>query len=84
MDPIEAAIAEIESLKPGEHFTYTKMSEKFGVARSTLSRRHRRVTRTREQADQNRKNLHEQQERELVQYISKLHERGLPPTRVMV
>ena len=84
MDPIEAAITEIESLEPGEHFTYTKMAEKFGVSRTTLSRRHRRVTRTREQADQNRKNLNEHQERELVRYISELHERGLPPIRVIV
>ena len=84
MDPIEVAITEIESLEPGEYFTYIKMAEKFGVSRTTLSRRHRRVTRTREQADQNRKNLNEHQERELVRYITELYKRGLPPIRVIV
>lgn len=45
MDPIEAAIADIESLGPGESFSYTKFATKYSVVRSTLIRRHRGVTR---------------------------------------
>lgn len=40
MDPIEAAIEAIESLDLGEPFSYTKIAAKFGVVRSTLTRRH--------------------------------------------
>jgi len=84
MDPIDAAITAINSLQPGEHFTYTEIAEKFGVLRSTLSRRHRRVSHRREVTDQNRRNLHKHQEGELLQYIQRLTERGLPPTRQMM
>lgn len=81
MDPIEAAIAAIESLKPGEDFTYTEIAERFGVVRSTLTRRHQRVTQA---PGKNRQNLNHQQEKELLQYIQRLTERGLPPTRQMI
>ena len=46
MDPIEAALESLESLKPGESPNYTAVAKKYGVQRSTLSRRHRRVTRS--------------------------------------
>jgi hypothetical protein len=43
MDPIDEAVAAIESLDEGEHFTYTSMADQYGVNRTTLSRRHRQI-----------------------------------------
>jgi AraC-like DNA-binding protein len=43
MDPIDEAVAAIESLDEGEHFTYTVMADQYGVSRTTLSRRHRQI-----------------------------------------
>ena len=45
MDPINMAIPEIESLKPGEEFPYTEIAAKYVVVRTTLSRRHQGKTR---------------------------------------
>jgi hypothetical protein len=42
VDPIQAAIDDIESLRPGEQFSYTQMAKKYGVIRSRLTRRHQR------------------------------------------
>jgi hypothetical protein len=41
MSLIEATLADMESLKPGEFPGYTKIASKHGVEHSTLSRRHR-------------------------------------------
>jgi len=41
MDPIEAALESLKSLKLGEKPNYTAIAKKYGVGRSTLSRRHR-------------------------------------------
>ena len=38
MNPIEAVIEEIQSLKPGEHPNYKKIADKHGVEYSTLLR----------------------------------------------
>lgn len=40
MEPIEAALAAIESLEPGEKPNYTQIAQTYGVVRSTLTRRH--------------------------------------------
>jgi hypothetical protein len=40
MDSIEVALADIESLRPGEKINYTKIAKKHGVDRLTLSRCH--------------------------------------------
>jgi transposase-like protein len=45
---MDAALAAIESLKPGESINYTEIAKRFGVNRLTLSRRHRGVQRSRE------------------------------------
>jgi DNA invertase Pin-like site-specific DNA recombinase len=50
MDPINDALAAIESLRPEEDFIYSEIARRFGVVRSTLTRRHQRVTRAREEA----------------------------------
>jgi transposase-like protein len=40
MDPIQEAIKEIESREPGDKFSYREVARKYGVDRTTLSRRH--------------------------------------------
>ena len=40
MSNVEAALAAIDALEPGEYFTYTDIAKKFGVVRTTLARRH--------------------------------------------
>jgi transposase-like protein len=84
MDPLQAAIEDIENLEPGEHFSYTKVATKHGVVRSTLTRRHQGQTSSRNDKKLNQRKLNVQQELELVRYIEKLTKRGLPPTREMI
>jgi hypothetical protein len=84
MSSIEAALAAIEALEPGEKLVYTKIAEKFGVDRSTLARRHQRVASSRSVKAQNQQALHPQQEQELLRYIERLTRQGLPPTRPMI
>jgi transposase-like protein len=84
MSPIDDAIAEIESLEPGESFSYRALAKKYGVVRSTLTRRHQALTTTRAASALNRRKLHPDQERALVRYIEKLTERRIPPTRAMI
>jgi hypothetical protein len=45
MDPIDAALAALELQDP---LNYTRTAKEFNVIRSTLSRRHRQITRARE------------------------------------
>jgi hypothetical protein len=69
------------------HNFRTKHADKWGVARSTLSRRHRGVTVSRAAQAEQSKNLtttQQQQQQELLLYIKKFTEQGLPPTRQMV
>ena len=40
MEPIEAALAAIDSLAPGESINYTEIVKKYSIIRSTLARRH--------------------------------------------
>src|SRR6186713_2076005 len=49
MAPIDDALAEIESLEPGENLSYSKIANKYGVWRSTLTRRHKAKTRLRKE-----------------------------------
>ncbi|KAF1957470.1 hypothetical protein CC80DRAFT_410863 [Byssothecium circinans] len=44
MDPINAAIEEINSLELGETFSYKEIAKKHSVVRSTLTRRHQAIT----------------------------------------
>jgi len=84
MSPIKEALVEIESLEPGEQFTYTQIANKHGINRSTLSRRHRSVTASRAAIAAEQQKLTPQQEIELVKYIEGLTKRHLPPTRKMI
>jgi hypothetical protein len=78
---IEDAIAEIESLEPGEQFSYTKIAAKHSIDRSTLCRSSQAP---RAAQAINRQKLSPQQELELVQYIKQLTERRTPPTRDII
>ena len=44
MAPIDEALTAIEALEPGTKLSYTKLAAKYGVGRSTLSRRHQAAT----------------------------------------
>jgi hypothetical protein len=81
MDPIQEAIAEIESRELGDEFSYQAIAKKYGVARMTLMRRHKGET---EAYGLRRLSLHPEHEAELVRYIKTLTERRLPPTRTIV
>ncbi|KAH4980267.1 hypothetical protein HBI32_145430 [Parastagonospora nodorum] len=84
MEPIQAAIEEIESYGPDDHFSYTKVAEKHNVSRHTLARRCKGVQASKDAQRVNAMKLSPQQELELIVYIEKLTERGLPPTRTMI
>lgn len=84
IDPIDAAVAAIDALPLGEHFTYQDYAERFAVSRSTLSRRHRRVTTDRNNKSLQQRKLNAFEEAELVRYIQDLSSRRLSPTRNMI
>ena len=84
MDPIKAALAAIESLKPEEKLVYTKIANRFGVNAVTLARRHKGSSTSRAIASQNRRALHPHEEQQLLRYIKKLSSQGLPPSRAMI
>jgi hypothetical protein len=81
---IEEALAAIESLDEGEHFTYTNIANTYGVSRVTLARRHQGIQASRTEQAVKQQLLNPQQELELVKYITRLTEDGLPPTRNMI
>ena len=84
MANIEAALDALKSSKLGESPNYTLVAKQYGVDRTTLSRRHRRVTRSRTDQISTSQNLNTTQEQELVQYIDTLSKQGLLPTRQMI
>jgi len=84
MSQIEAAIAAIESLEPGEQFSYRQLATQFACSRTTLARRHQGLASSRSTMAENQQALYPQQELELLRYIKKLTEQGLPPTRAMI
>ena len=81
MEPIEAAL---EHLKLTESFTYAAVADKYGVDRTTLSRRHRGLQTSRAIQKENERSLNATQSSQLIKYIEKLSARGLPPTADMV
>jgi hypothetical protein len=84
MSPIEAALAAIESLKPGEKLVYAQIARQYGVEPTTLARRHKGASTSRATRDENQSALHPHQEQELLRYIGRLTRQGLPPTRSMI
>ena len=81
MDPINTALAALELQDPPN---YTWTAKEFNVNRTTLSRRHRQITRSREDATEIKSLLLIQQERTLLGYINLLTEYSLPPTPQIV
>src|ERR1700712_3740459 len=84
MSPIDEALAEIESLRTIDSICYTTIAEKHGVWRSTLTRRHQATTLSNASKSINQRKLDDQQEQELVRYITRLTRQGLPPTRALI
>jgi hypothetical protein len=84
MGAIEDAIAAIESLEPGEKFSYRRIAATYGCSHSALSKRHQGITGLRSTVAENQQALHPQQEQELLHYIKQLTERGLLPTRAII
>jgi IS30 family transposase len=84
MAPIDDAIAAFESQDPEEKLSLREISKKFGVVRSTLTRRVQGQTRPKEVKALQQQLLSPQQEIELCLYIEHLTKQGLPPTRAMI
>jgi phage protein D len=84
MSPIEKAMEDLESREEGASSSYREVAKKYGVDRTTLSRRHQRITRSNADQGEAQQLLHLQQELELVRYIERCTRRGLPPTQEMV
>ncbi|KAF1939995.1 hypothetical protein EJ02DRAFT_495812, partial [Clathrospora elynae] len=84
MSPMEAAIAAIKLLEPGEPFTYTAIAHAHGVNRVTLAQRHKHFQVSHKAQAIKQHKLNPQQELELVQYIKGLTRRALLPTREMI
>ncbi|KAF1837645.1 hypothetical protein BDW02DRAFT_490954 [Decorospora gaudefroyi] len=84
MDPILDAIAAIEAREPGESFSYREVAKRFGVDRTTLSRRYQGNSQPHIEAMQEHHIVDPHYEKELVQYIESLTARGLPPSKSMI
>ena len=81
MSSIEAALRDLAlEDKPN----ITTIAESHTVHRSTLSRRWRGKTKGRDQYIDSVSLLTKQEQKNLVLYINKLTERGIPPTNAMV
>jgi hypothetical protein len=84
MSSIEAALAAIESLRPEEKLVYAQIARKYGVEPTTLARRHKGASTSLNTRFENQQAIHPQQEQVLLQYITGLTRKGLPPTRAMI
>ena len=82
--PVKEALAELNSLRLGEHFSYRALAKKHGCSRATLSRQHRGEVTPQDKAINSQRLLHPHDEAELVKYIRGLTKRHLTPTRQMI
>ena len=81
MAPIDDAIADFESREPGDDRTLKNLAERHGVDRSTLGRRCRGATSSRQDGYAAQQKLSPQQELGLVQYMVSMLLAGHEPTR---
>jgi hypothetical protein len=81
MDPINVAL---QDLRLSDKPNISAIATLYNVNRSTLSRRHRELTNLAQMAHGEQQLLSPQQENDLVEYINKLTEKGLPLTIAMV
>ena len=77
IDPIEAALAALKSQKTPN---YTATAKKFGIDRTTLSRRHRGITAAKGTNPYPSAVLSPTQRKVCIDYINKLTKRGTPST----
>jgi hypothetical protein len=84
MGDIQAAIEAIEAHELGEDIPHRKYAAAHAVKESTLSRRVRGITGTKEAARAKQQALTPSEEVELCRYIGELSERGIPSTRAMI
>ena len=80
-DRIEEALAAVELQ---EVPNYSEIAEEYGVDRTRLSRRHRGLCTSIQEARELQRLLSTQQEIALVNHINRLSEAGIPPTPSMV
>jgi hypothetical protein len=78
---IEAAI---DSLRAAEAPNISQIAKEYGIERTRLSRLYRRVLRTKQQYDDERRFLNKEQDKKLVAFVKRLSEDGLPPTAKQV
>jgi hypothetical protein len=81
---LEEALSECNTFASTNKIPWSKIAEKHGVVRSTLTRTWRGETRSREEQAIAQQKLTPQQEKELVKYIDELTARHIPPTREMI
>jgi hypothetical protein len=72
MGSIEAALAAVVSLEPGEKLVYAQIAREYDVEPTMLARRHKGASNSCSLNAQNRQALHPQQELELLHYIKRL------------
>ncbi|KAH7552133.1 hypothetical protein BM1_08995 [Bipolaris maydis] len=84
MTALAKAIAAIDSQDAEGQLLYRAAAKKFGVELTTLTRRHQNKTQSPAAAAAKRQLLTPPQESELVKYIEKLSDRGLPPSRAII
>jgi hypothetical protein len=81
---LEEAVTERREADTEKTIPYTHLAKNHGVVRSTLSRREQGLSVSREEKAIAQRLLTPTQESELVEYIERLTERHLPPTRTMI
>lgn len=84
MAQIDKAIEYLRSLDLGEKINITQVAKSYGVDRSTLGRRYRGVQQSRDAQYDSQRLLNKQQSRELIKWIKRLTDRGIPPTTAML
>ncbi|EMD88363.1 hypothetical protein COCHEDRAFT_1109523 [Bipolaris maydis C5] len=84
MTALAKAIAAIDSQDTEGQLSYRTAAKKFSIKVTTLTRRHQNKTQLLAAAAAKRQLLTPPQESELVKYIEKLLDRGLPPSRAIV
>jgi len=74
----------LEALQSQKFPNYTQTAKDFNVNRTTLSRRHRQITQSRQDYRESKSRLINQQLKCLINYINKLTNQGIPSTPSMV
>ena len=84
MAPIDDALEELQSLRPGVPFSYTEIANRHGCNRTTLSKRHRGAQGSRAAQYESQRYLTDGQSKTLVQWVNMLTKKGLPPSNEML